>query len=113
MKLKVPEDERHVCEGSLKVAEKRTIEAVRVHKPREQSKPSTSEFFRSARGVSLARNSSDGQTEPHAPGERNALGKWSANPSGIRSKWRSKDGSEEIGVEEVALEYYESLGFRG
>ncbi|KAF8310540.1 hypothetical protein DL93DRAFT_1584990 [Clavulina sp. PMI_390] len=107
-RLKVPEDERHESERELKKCEAITIEGRRVHHMRAPSLTPITSFFNvqggdpRSRSPSLSRSNSD-------PIKQKMKGQ-----VGTHSLWRSTIGEgEEIGVEEVALEHYATLGFKG
>lgn len=141
--LKIPDDEKHFCEAKLRKATEVTIQGDRIYTKRAQSLvPITSFFIMNAaerdRESSRARSSSRDVSMPRGSMSRNpSIARTSSDPMpfgsregslvpktaptktmsgsvGIHSVWKStaEEGGE-IGVEEVALEYYATLGYQG
>lgn len=102
-RLKVPVDEAHICEVELRKAESVTIEGIRIHQTRQKSVTPITSFF-SAHGASRSRSPSLSRQYSDEKVKR--------GPVGVHSVWLSKDGVE-IGVEEVALEHYATMDYRG
>ncbi|KAF8891363.1 hypothetical protein BD779DRAFT_1514822 [Infundibulicybe gibba] len=120
-RLKLPEEERCQCDYELKKADVITIKAVRIWKRAEALKISAD--GRVING-SAASSGVDSYFAPAAttgekdvlpcpeqeeikPKEPSSQWKWKG-----KSIWEGKD-KEEVNVEICALQYYESLGFKG
>ncbi|KAH9951864.1 VRR-NUC domain-containing protein [Amylocystis lapponica] len=117
-RLKLPHEERHVCAGGLRKAEKRTVVGVRVYTRASSlvlnttghvlNKPSVM----SAKGVDRA----PGLTQTTIFGAGTIAPE--ADEKGVKPKatgksiWCGRDG-DEVSVEVLALQHYETLGYKG
>ena len=104
-RLKIAGELRHKSDAHLRTCEARTIEGCRVHHTRHQSMAPITSFFSSR---VTTRSLSPATPHNYSDPTKNTL----KGPAGTHSIWRSKNG-EEIGVEELVLEHYSTLGYKG
>lgn len=138
--LKIPEEDRHICEATLRKATEVTVQGERIYAKRAQpAVPITSYFTSAAAGErdgsrsrswskETSRAPSVAQTTPvvsrtrsdstpireSSTAPKNVTAKSPSGQVGTHSVWKStvEEGGE-IGVEEVALEHYAKLGYKG
>lgn len=131
-KLKIPHEERYRSTLKLKKAKNNLITGRRIHHlpfddvsatqenvpsgPKTPAKPSSREKSVS-KGSGLGRSGSLSKVKgkekaaspaPKPRGKENKSAAWKATG---KSVWKGKDG--EVNVEELALEHYETLGYKG
>ncbi|EPQ57894.1 hypothetical protein GLOTRDRAFT_36429 [Gloeophyllum trabeum ATCC 11539] len=109
-RLKVPVDERHVCEGELRKCQEVRITGVRVrHKAASLTLDQTGRLLN--RPSAATQSLLSQRTLPFSQSENKPtigkIEKWVG-----KSIWHGRDG-EEVTVEILALQHYESLGYRG
>ncbi|KZT27328.1 hypothetical protein NEOLEDRAFT_1110695 [Neolentinus lepideus HHB14362 ss-1] len=116
-RLKIPLDERHSCEGVLRKSEDVYITGVRVrHKAASLALDQTGRLLNKVTKKEVGRltqqilpfSQMKNENEPVAgKGEASKSEKWVG-----KSIWYGRD-QEEVTVEILALQHYESLGYRG
>ncbi|CCM01558.1 uncharacterized protein FIBRA_03617 [Fibroporia radiculosa] len=117
-RLKIPEENRHVCEGKLSKAEKIAITGVRVYHRAESmrlnqlgrvvNKPPLVTVKEST-GAGRVQLSLPWVTVNESPQKVRAQDK---DKAAGKSVWRGRD-QEEVSVEILALQHYENQGYRG
>lgn len=114
-RLKVPVDERHVCEGELRKCQEVRITGVRVrHKAASLTLDQTGRLLN--RPSAATQSLLSQRTLPFSQSENKpTIGKIEVGKAEKwvgKSIWHGRDG-EEVTVEILALQHYESLGYRG
>ncbi|KAG2013336.1 hypothetical protein CC2G_010258 [Coprinopsis cinerea AmutBmut pab1-1] len=104
-RLKVPPGDRTVCEGELREAQTVNIAAKRIFKPDSTGKPTNRENIASY----MKNNSTPNAKQPQ---QRDSVPNPAQRKRPGKSIWVGRN-SAEVSVEQVALEYYEDLGFKG